>query len=77
VKPEEAQYEHHDYDEADKVNDAVHSSGPSYLANNPDPDCVCSNLCGAITLANFARFRDAHDHLFCTGLDRILSARLR
>jgi len=41
MQPEEAQDKHHDHNEADQINDAVHGSGTS--ANNPDSDCMCSN----------------------------------
>ena len=41
VQPKDAQDKHHDDNETDKVNDAVH--GPATSANNPISDCVHSN----------------------------------
>jgi len=57
MQSEEAQNEHHDHDEADQVNDAVHRSGTSYLGKQSRSGLYVSQPFGGITLAKFARFR--------------------
>jgi hypothetical protein len=57
VQAEQAQDEHHDHDEPDQVDDAVHGCVTS--TNNPLPDCAFSDYLAHLNVADCGLFQRA------------------